>query len=67
MKEPRVKTIITKYQQGNIQSVYDYLTQPDMFVDPSTWAGKLKKTIEAKEYHTAQFMIELIAYKIIKI
>jgi len=67
LKEPRVIDIIKKYQKGNIQNVYDYLTQNEMIVDPSTWAGQLKKTIEAKQFQTAKKIIELTAYKFIKL
>ena len=66
MKEPRVKIIVNKYMQGNLAKVYDYLTESDMIVDPSTWAGRIKQTIEEKEFKTAKAMIELVAYKFIK-
>ena len=48
MKEPRVKGVIKSYEDGNIVKVYEYLTQADMIVDPSTWSGKIKKMIEDK-------------------
>ena len=67
MKEPRVKDIIKNYQEGNIMQVHEYLTQSDMTVDPSTWAGQIKKMIENKQYVTAIKTIELIAYKFLKI
>ena len=67
MKEPRVKGVIKSYEDGNIVKVYEYLTQADMIVDPSTWSGKIKKMIEDKQYETAKQTIELIAYKIVKI
>jgi hypothetical protein len=66
MKEPRVRTLINKYKQGNLVKVYEYLTGPDMNVDPSTWSGQIKEMIEKKEFITAKAMIEFVAYKFIK-
>lgn len=63
MKEPRVKDIIECYKTGNIIKVYEYLTQENMFVDPSTWAGKIKQLIENKQYISVKQEIELIGYK----
>jgi hypothetical protein len=65
MKEPRVKEIIKIYEKGNIKKVHEYLTQEDMIIDPSTWAGKIKKMIEAEQYNSAKQIIELTAYKFI--
>lgn len=62
-KTPRVKTIIEKYKKGDINEVNKYLSEPNMIIDPSTWAGQIKKLIENRQYITAQQMIELIAYK----
>ena len=67
MKEPRVKDIIESYKTGNIVKVYEYLSQENMTVDPSTWAGQIKKLIENKQFITAKQMIELIAYKFLNI
>jgi len=67
MKEPRVKEIIESYKTGNIIKVYEYLTQENMTVDSSTWAGQIKKLIENKQFFVVQQMIELIAYKITNI
>lgn len=66
MKEPRVKHIIENYQKGNLVKVLEYLSEPDMNVDPSTWAGTIKNLIEKKEYITAKTLIELVSYKFIK-
>jgi hypothetical protein len=66
MKEPRVKDIIKNYQKGNLKQVHEYLTQPDMVVDPSTWAGSVLNLIENKHYVSAIQLIELTAYKFIK-
>ena len=67
MNEPRVKNIIKNYAKGNLNQVYEYLTQPNMVVDPSTWCGRIKQLIEDKHYNTAKEIIELIAYKFIKL
>lgn len=65
-KSPRVKNILYTYEHKNIKGVLEYLTQAEMIVDPSTWAGKLKHIIEAEQYHSAKQQIELIAYKFVK-
>lgn len=67
MKEPRVKEIIEAYKKGNIEYVRDYLTQNDMVVDPSTWAGYVKNLIDNKQYLTAKQTIELTGYKFLKL
>jgi hypothetical protein len=66
MKEPRVKDIIKNYQEGNIMQVHEYLSQDNMIVDSSSWAGQLKQLIDNKQYFAAKQIIELIAYKFIK-
>ena len=63
MKEPRVLEIVKNYQKGNIKQVYDYLTQDDMVVDPSTWSGKVKSMIENKQYASVKELIEIVGYK----
>jgi len=65
-KSPRIKHIIYTYEHENIKGVLEYLTQPDMIVDPSTWSYNLKCIIENEQYHTARQIIELIAYKFVK-
>ena len=66
MKEPRVKEIIDVYVHGNLKEVYEYLTQPDMVVDPSTWSGRIKNMIENKQFETTKQIIELTGYKFFK-
>jgi len=66
MKEPRVKEIISTYMKGNLKEVYEYLAQPDMRVDPSTWSGKIKQMIENEEFYAAKILIETTGYKFIK-
>ena len=63
MKEPRVKDIIKAYNDLNLKGVYEYLTQTDMNIDPSTWAGSVKRLIEEKQFISATQLIELTAYK----
>jgi len=67
MKEPRVRNIIKKYKEGNIEKVYEYLSDSNIAIDPSTWAGQIKKMIENKQYVTAKKTIELISYKFLKL
>ena len=63
MKEPRVKEVIKNYQEGNLKQVLEYLTQPDMVVDPDTWCGKVLQLINTEQYFTAKSLIEIVAYK----
>jgi len=63
---PRVRDIIYHYIRGNLKEVNDYLTQPQMAVDSSTWSGQIKKMIENKQFITAKETIEFVAYKFIK-
>jgi len=67
MKEPRVKELIKNYQDGNLKQVLEYLTQPDMVVDPNTWCGKVLQLINAEQYFTAKTLIETVAYKFINL
>jgi len=67
MKEPRVKDIIKEYKENNITGVYKYLSQDDIIVDSSTWAGKIKKLIENKQIYSAKQLIELVSYKFLNI
>jgi len=65
MKEPRVIELIKNYNKGNLKQVYEYLTQPDMIVDPNTWSGRIKEMIDNKQFETAKQLIELTSYKFI--
>jgi hypothetical protein len=65
MKEPRVKEIIDNYIKGNIKQVDEYLSQPDMVIDPSTWSAQVKKMIDKKEFYSVKILIETTAYKFI--
>ena len=61
--KPRVKYIILNYYKDNIRGVYTYLNQNNMVIDPSTWAGNIKKLLDNKLYVAAKAEIELVAYK----
>ncbi|MFA5152819.1 MAG: hypothetical protein WC554_09690 [Clostridia bacterium] len=67
MKFPRVKEILTEFDKAGINGVFKYLNQSDMTIDPSSWAGKLKKDIDNKNIYTAMSKIELLEYKFFKI
>ena len=64
---PRVKDLIKNYKEGNLQKVNEYLSQPGMTIDPSTWEGRIKKMIDDKMYKTAICEIELVGYKFLKL
>lgn len=60
---PRVKEILNEFDKSGINGVFKYLIQPDMVVDPSTWAGKIMRDINEKNIYTAISKIELLQYK----
>lgn len=64
---PRVKEVIKNYKEGNIEKVNEYLSHPEMVVDPLSWEGKIKKLIDDKLYNTAKCEIELVGYKFLNI
>lgn len=64
MKEPRVITIVKKYHEGNLEKVYEYLSDKDMCINPNSWAGNIKSLIEDKMYTTARKYIELVSYNL---
>ena len=57
---PRVKEILREYEKNNIDGVEQYLGNCNMVIDPSTWAGKIKKLIEENKKISAMAEIELI-------
>lgn len=63
MKEPRVKELIQAYYDNGFKGVEDYLNNPEMIIDPSTWTGNINRLISEKKYITAQEIIEITAYK----
>jgi hypothetical protein len=63
MREPRVIEIVEAYSKDNLKGVVNYLSQPDMRIDPNTWAGQVKKLIEDEYYYSAKLLIETVAYK----
>lgn len=60
---PRVKYIIYNYMLGNLKAVNEYLTQSQMIIDPSTWAGHIKGLLEEKKEISAMAEIELMLFK----
>lgn len=60
---PRVKEILWAAENGGIEAVKLYFNQPGMDIDPSTWSGNIKKTIDKGLTITAMAEIELIKNK----
>lgn len=60
MKYPRVKDILREYEKNNIDGVKQYLHNSYMVVDPSTWAGKIKRLIDENKKISVMAEIELI-------
>ena len=43
---PRVKEVVQVYNEGGLKGVEEYFNQEGMQVDPSTWCGHIKKSID---------------------
>jgi hypothetical protein len=43
---PRVKEIIHAFEKGGLENVKLYFNQKEMQIDPSTWCGNIKKSID---------------------
>jgi hypothetical protein len=62
VKHPRVKEVIKAADKG-IESVVKYLNQEGMVVDPSTWCGQIKKSIEENHVISVLAEIEILKEK----
>ena len=60
---PRVRNVINEYEKNNLGGVYKYLSQPQMTVDPSTWCGQIKKSIEENHVISVLAEIEILKEK----
>jgi len=60
MKRPRVKDVLHNYQLGGIKQVENYLGQPDLIIDPSTWVGNIQKLLKNANTISVSAEIELI-------
>jgi hypothetical protein len=60
---PRVKDVIRAAEIGGIENVKIYFNQPHMEIDPSTWCGQIKKSIEENHVISAMAEIHLIQEK----
>lgn len=54
---PRVKEVLKTFNEGGIEGVKLYFEQEGMEIDPSTWSGNIKKSLD--EGHTIPVVIEL--------
>jgi len=43
---PRVKEVVKVCQQGGLPAVKDYFHQEGMEIDPDTWCGHIKKSLD---------------------
>jgi hypothetical protein len=43
---PRVKEVVKACQAGGLPAVKDYFDQEGMEIDPSTWSGHIKQSID---------------------
>ena len=60
---PRVKDVVKAAQIGGIENVKLYFSSPGMEIDPSTWCGQIKKSIEENHVISAMAEIQLIQEK----
>ena len=61
-KYPRVKEVIKAADEG-IAGVAKYFNQKEMIVDPNTWCGQIKKSIEENHVISALAEIEILKEK----
>jgi hypothetical protein len=61
--QPRVREVIEYYVKGGLLSVDIYLHLPIMDVDPSTWCGQIKKSLEENRQGSVTMELELIKEK----
>jgi len=54
---PKVKEIIQSFNNGGIEGVNLYFAQEGMEIDPSTWSGNIKKSLD--EGHTVPVVMEI--------
>jgi hypothetical protein len=54
---PRVRKVVEAYQKGGLEGMKLYFDQPDMQIDPSTWCGYIKKSLD--DGHTVSLDMEL--------
>lgn len=61
-KFPRVKEVIKAADNG-LEGILKYFNQDGMVVDPSTWCGQIKKSIEENHVISALAEIEILKEK----
>lgn len=54
---PRVKEVVQVCRNGGLPAVKDYFSQDGMEIDPSTWCGHIKKSID--DGYTASVLAEI--------
>jgi hypothetical protein len=62
MKHPRVKEVIKAADDG-IAGIVKYFNQDGMVVDPSTWCGQIKKSIDENRVISVLTEIEILKEK----
>ena len=60
---PRVKEVIKASDDNGIAGITKYLNQEGMIVDPSTWCGQIKKSIEENRVISVIAEIEILKEK----
>ncbi len=55
---PRVREVLNAFETAGLLGITHYFNQPEMTVDPSTWSGYIKQSIEKKD-HNISLMVEL--------
>ena len=60
---PRVKEVLKAASDGGIENIKKYFDQEGMIIDPSTWCGQIKKSIDENHVISVMAEIELIQDK----
>jgi len=61
-KYPRVRDVV-RAAKGGIEGVKTYFDNKEMLIDPSTWCGQIKKSIDENHVVSVMAEIELIKEK----
>jgi hypothetical protein len=60
---PRVREVVKVCENGGLPAVKDYFNQEGMEIDPSTWCGHIKKSIDNGYTDSVLAEIQLIIDK----
>jgi len=60
---PRVKKVVEAWQKGGIEGTKLYFDQAEMQIDPSTWCGHIKQSIDDGYSISVDMELQLMSEK----